>query len=92
VQQRGAEVEVRAVRLVCDLAQLLVAFALGEGARVGGRPMVRRAFFWVAAAALACSSWVVRLIAPLTSSRYMARSVMTGRPRSNSIRTPAARA
>jgi hypothetical protein len=37
VQQRGAEVEVRAVRLVCELAQLLVFLALSQGARVGGR-------------------------------------------------------
>ncbi|UUY05133.1 hypothetical protein LRS13_06280 [Svornostia abyssi] len=36
VQQRVAEVEVDAVRLVCELAQLGVALALGQGDR-GGR-------------------------------------------------------
>ena len=64
--------------------------------RSPGRPAVlpaRAVFFSLAAAAaLASSSSWVRLIALLTSSRYSGRSTMIGRPRSNSISTPAARA
>jgi hypothetical protein len=51
----------------------------------------RVVFFSLAAAvALASSSSWGRLIAVLTSSRYSGRSTMIGRPRSNSISTPAA--
>jgi hypothetical protein len=94
VDQRVAEVEVDAVRLVGQLAQLRVALALGERHRVGGLPAGAGGLLLLRCrGGLASSSSWVRLIAPLTSSRYSGRSTMIGRPApSNSISTPAARA
>ena len=66
-----AEVEVGAVRLVGQLAQLRVALALGDASpgRPAALPARAAVFSLAAAAALASSSSWVRLIAPLTSSR-----------------------
>jgi hypothetical protein len=56
VHERGAEVEVGAVGLVGELAQLRVALALGDAERVGGLVGLSAGALFSSAAAAALAS------------------------------------
>ena len=91
VHEGDAEVEVGAVRLVGQLAQPGVALALGHRPRVGRlRTRARRRLVLASRRNLGLELGAGAL--DRASSRDWERSTMIGRPRSNSISTPAARA